>query len=286
MEEGELTTGEALRRSDPLVLKLADILGSRKASSGQRALAILRVLRAREVPPERRLELLRFVLESCGLAPKHQGTVAEDEIPTEVRERVTKTAGARIDHELKGWFEIRADRPLERKVMEIWKYLQEWEDERERAVVLERILASPYIPVPASYFSRFVDDGEKDQLILRQHAPIYIQLRQAINMRLGPTAKGALLQDFLAPLAKDPYAQAVVLGAFVEDLRQRIKKAAVAAAPQTPGAGVFSFPLQLTPEQIREALKRLETVLPPEILDQLRKLFPPGEGDEWHRGPA
>lgn len=272
-----------------LYSQLVDVMGNRRLTGLQRSLLLWRSVREGEPDPDRHPEWIRMILESYGLAPRHETPVAVESFKDELAQRVLKISQARIDHELKGWFEIDNHRPIERRCVEICFFLNEWTDEQERAVVFERILSSRYVPIPAQYFSRYMDEAEKDRLLLRQHSRVYIQLRQLLNMKIGPTERGALIQDFLAPLAGDPYAQAVVFGAFLEELLQRLRQKSSPVSPAAPAKGstqVMTFPIDMSGGQFQEMMRKMQQILPPEVLEQLRRLFmPPGGTEPWSQDP-
>lgn len=264
--------------NDRARVRLADIMGNQRLSGLQKSLAMLRELE--ECENGRKPELMRFVLESYGLAPRHETAYTVEELPAELVKTLREKHGEKISHHIKGFFEINRDRPVEKTMDAIIAFLEDWPDEMERAVVFERILASKHVPIPVNYFSRYTDEPEKDNLLLRAHSLTFIQLRQLINLRIGPTSRGSLIQDFLAPLASEPYVQAVVLGAFVEELIRRLQKY-MTEAPAA-GAKVMAFPMNSGPADLEDMMKRMREMLPPEVMEQLRKLFNKPDEEENH----
>jgi hypothetical protein len=192
----------------------------------------------------------------------------------------------KVVHRLKGWFQIDADKPVENKLNEICMFLEEFTDNREKAVAFQLILSSPFIPIPVNYFSRDTSEAS-DDLILREYASEFIQLRQLLNLNVDPTSRGSLVMDFVAGLNEKPHAQAVVLGSFIEELLRRLRGERQSGLHNTPPVDQSSgqqqstppfsasFPIDqnMDPEQLKDMIKNFKSMLPPEVLAQLRKLF-------------
>lgn len=248
-----------------------DVLGNQSISLWQKSAVLVREIFKAGHGPERREELLRLALEGCGLAPRHETPpdpgLLEAVPPEAAAEELRRKLGPAQDHEIKGWFVVHAERPVEQTLAAIRLALEGEAGEAERAVFLERILKSPHVPLPAVYFSRDTDDPEGDGLLLRRHAETFVRLRQALNMR-GPTVRGSLLLDFLAPLRGDPRAQAVLLGALLEELLRRLQK----LSREGGAARVGIMPLEAGGDP-EEMVRRMRRLLPPEVMEQLRRLF-------------
>ena len=264
---------------DPLSRKLIDILGNQNLLSQQKAWTVLDVLH-KEGDPNRIAEGLKVVLECCGLAPRHE-TPVDDSIPLfddELIRAYEKKNGPKVDYHLKGWFEINKDSGIEKSILDICLFLESFTDDREKAVVFQMILSSRYIPIPVNYFSKHISEPS-DEFILREYAAEYIQMRQLLNFNADPTTRGSLVLDFLAPLKDKPHAQAVVLGSFLEELLRRLKnKPKKQQAPfsfmgNSGTPATFPFSSDMSPEQLKEMFNNFRSMLPPEILDQLKKLF-------------
>jgi hypothetical protein len=264
---------------DPLSRKLIDVLGNQNLISQQKTWCLLDILH-KEEDPNRIPEGIKVVLECCGLAPRHEGPV-DDRVPffdEELIQNYEKKNGPRVDHQVKGWFEINKDRGLEKTLLDICLFLETYTDDREKAIVFQMILSSKYIPIATYYFSRHTSEPS-DDLILRQYAAEYIQMRQLLNLNVDPTSRGSLILDFLVPLKDKPHAQAVVLGSFIEELLRRLKNKH--KAPPTPfsfqgpsgSAATFPFSSDMSPDQLKDMFNNFRSMLPPEILDQLKKLF-------------
>ncbi|MBF0244969.1 MAG: hypothetical protein HQL31_06815 [Planctomycetes bacterium] len=261
--------------------KLIDIMGDCSLSCLNKASRRWRVL-GEGAEPARRHHLMRLVLESFGLVPRHGTSVKEGEgdIDDALIAALRKRFAAKIEYQMKGWFEINIDWPVEKTMAEICRYLDELGDETEKAVVFEMILSSSHVPIPVNYFSRFVDDPEGDELILRQHAISYIKLRQLLNLQAGPTTRGSLMDEFMLELKDDARARDVVLGAFVGELLRRLRDIARSGSAQAQ-TKVITLPLNMKNGDMDEMIRNMRNILPPEVLDQLKKLFnhddPPDE---------
>ena len=265
-------------RQLPISKKLIDLMGNQSLSSHERAWALLKCFR-KECSPEQHPEAMRIIFESYGLAPRHDSAFECPEFNTHFVERVENNNQKKVQHAIEGWFEINRDQPIDRTLVEICMFLEQFSDERERAVILQMILASKHIPISPAYFSRHVDD-KNDDLMLREYAVTFIKLRQTLNIKnIGPTSRGSLILDFLNELKDQPEAQSIVLGAFIEELLRRLKRQQnlpSESEPKTPNFGnatTFSLNPDLSPEQLRDMLNNFQTFLPPELLKQLRKLF-------------
>jgi len=256
---------------DQISRKLIDIMGNQSLNSYERAWALLNSFRT-PLPPEEHPEALRTIFECYGLAPRHESPLKTPDFDAAFTERIEKLVQKKVQHALQGWFEINQDLPFDRNLIEICMFLEQWSDERERAVIFQMILVSKYIPIAPAYFSKHVDD-KNDDLMLREYAGSFIKLRQTLNMNLGPTSRGSLILDFLLELKDKPDAQAIVLGAFIEELLRRLKRQQ--NFPSQPIIQQATFPLtpDMSPEQLKDMLKNFQSMLPPELLDQLRKLF-------------
>lgn len=292
----------------PLAKKLIDILGNQAISSQQKSWALLDVLH-REAEPDKIADGIKIILECCGLSPRHESKLEAPSFEEALIERVEKANRAKVDHLLKGWFEINKDRPIEKTLIELCCFLEEFTDEKERAIVFQMILISKYIPIPVHYFSKHIAEPN-DDLILREHAGEYIQMRQLLNLQVDATSRGSLLIDFITSLSEKPQAQAVVLGFFIEELLWRLQgrkgrpqvsqaqnsekssepKVVIDNEDDSPAgnpnpfnfppngdfSAQFPFNSDMSPEQMKDMLNNFKSMLPPEVLEQLKKLF----GDE------
>lgn len=265
--------------NDRISKKLIDLMGNQSLNSYEKAWALLDCFR-NNLTPEQHPEALRVIFESYGLAPRHESLYQSPKFDQALIERVEKNYQKKTQHALEGWFEINQDQPFEKTLVEICIFLEQYSDERERAVVFQMILASRYIPVSPAYFSKHIDD-KNDDLMLREYAATFIKLRQTLNMsHLGPTERGSLILDFLQELKDQPNIQAIVLGAFIEELLRRLKQQNTPSAPPANLSSTATFPLtpDMSPEQLNEMLQNFQSFLPPELLKQLRKLF--GDDDD------
>jgi hypothetical protein len=277
--------------------KLIDLLGNQTLNSQQKSWAILDVLH-KDAKPEEITQGIRVVLECCGLCPRHETKVEVPKVDEATIDRIEKSLREKVDYMLKGWFEIHADRPMDKTIIEICLFLEEFTDDKERSIVFNMILASRYVPITVDYFSKHMAEAN-DDLILRANAAEYIQMRQLLNLKVDPTSRGSLLMDFVQSLHSDPHAQAVVLGSFIEDLLRRLKgqKPEVKKAVHEPiietdpesdsetgtppnfppfNSATFPFSPDMDREQLKDMMDNFKSMLPPDVLEQLRKMF----GDE------
>lgn len=274
--------------------KLIDLLGNQTLTSQQKSWAILDVLH-KDVDPDEMAQGIRVVLECCGLCPRHETKVETPHFDKSTIERVEKAHRTKVDHMLKGWFEINADRPMEKTIIELCCFLEEYTDDKEKAIIFQMVLASRYIPIPVVYFSKHIAEPN-DDLILRAHAAEYIQMRQLLNLKVDPTSRGSLLMDFVHSLQSDPQAQAVVLGSFIEELLRRLKgqKPEIKRSAPEPtimdddefnpppfnappfSSATFPFSPDMDREQLRDMMNNFKSMLPPEVLKKLKEMF----GDE------
>lgn len=264
---------------DRISKKLIDLMGNQSLNSYEKAWALLDCFR-NELSPEEHPEALKIIFESYGLAPRHESLYQSPEFDQAFIERVEKNCQKKIQHALEGWFEINLDQPFDKTLVEICMFLEQFIDDRERAVAFQMILASKYIPVSPAYFSKHVDD-KNDDLMLREYASTFIKLRQTLNMsHLGPTERGSLILDFINELNEQPNIQAIVLGAFIEELLRRLKQQNTPTTQASSFSSTATFPLtpDMSPEQLNEMLKNFQSFLPPELLKQLKKLF--GDDDD------
>lgn len=255
---------------DPIRKKCIDIMGNNALDSLQKAHLLLQTIRS-NVDPDQHPQYIRLVLESYGLVPRHTTEIEGETFDPQMVERVQKSAHEKVQYEIKGWFEVNIDRPIEKTLIEICCFLEEWVDEKEKAVIFDQILTSSYIPIRVNFFSRFIDE-DNDNLILREHADTYIQMRQMLNLQIGPTSRGSLLLEFLKPLETNPKAQAVILGAFVEELLRRLKSKSTQDKSNI-FSGSIPLGMDFNPDNMKEMMERMQSMIPPEVLDQLRKLF-------------
>jgi hypothetical protein len=275
--------------------KIIDLLGNQILNSQQKSWAILDVLH-KEAQPEEMAQGIRATLECCGLCPRHETKITTPTFDEATIDRVEKTHREKVDHMLKGWFEIHADRPMEKTVIEICLFLEEFTDEKEKAIVFQMILASRYIPVAVNYFSKHIAEPN-DDLVLRANAAEFVQMRQLLNLKVDSTSRGSLLMDFVQSLNSDPHAQSVVLGSFIEELLRRlkgqkpeIKKTAInptivsddEVQPDFPSnfppfnSSTFPFTPDMDRDQLKDMMNNFKSMLPPDVLEQLKKMF----GDE------
>lgn len=263
--------------------KVIDIMGNTALTRIEKATLLLRVIRSNELGPEARMDLTRYVLESYGMAPRHERPVDVAVPDKKSLESIQNRYRKRVNHELEGWFEIQKELSFEKTVWKICTFLEEFLDEQERAVVFSMILASKYIPVPVNYFSRFIDEEESDHLLLREYAGTYIKLRQLLNLKVGPTCRGSLVLEFLQDMSPDPKKQAIVLGAFLEELLRRLKnKKESPSMSLPPGAkgAVLPFSMNLDEDSMQDFMNRFRDILPPEVLDQLRRMLDDKDEDD------
>jgi hypothetical protein len=284
----------------PLEKKLIDILGNQFLSSQQRSWALLDVLH-KDAQPDEIPNGIKVILECAGLCPRHETKLECPNFEQSFIDRVESAQREKVDYHLKGWFEINVDR-VEKNLIELCMFLEEFTDDKERAIVFQMVLASRYVPIPVVYFSKHTAEGS-DDLILRAHAAEYIQMRQLLNLKVDATSRGSLLMDFVHSLQTEPHAQAVVLGSFIEDLLRRLKgqkgiqtaressedapisqdsSSSSPSSEQAPNpfnfnsSATFPFSPDMDQEQLRDMMNNFKSMLPPDVLDQLRKMF----GDE------
>ncbi|MBF0199548.1 MAG: hypothetical protein HQL32_17665 [Planctomycetes bacterium] len=259
--------------------KLIDIMGNLTLDAYQKALGMLQVMQ--EVAPDKQPDYYRVIMECYGLAPRHESPSEVEKVNEALIERVEKAAQGKVDYQVKGWFEVNADRPVEKNIVEMCYFLEEWTDVYEKAVVLKLILATSFVPIPTNYFSRYTDEGS-DSLLIREHASSYIKMRQLLNLKVGPTTRGSLLLDFLNEVSEEGPGRAIIVGAFIEELLRRLRKQtqppaqAQGAPPVNPLAGT-GFDFNMDPSQMQDMMQKMQSILPPDVLEQLRKLFG-GEG--------
>jgi|SaaInlStandDraft_1057018.scaffolds.fasta_scaffold40273_1 hypothetical protein len=263
---------------DPLSRKLIDIMGNQNLDGLGKAHHLLETLHTAENPDDIAVGV-KTILETYGLAPRHETVIAtpdwDDSRISDIEQRLKE----RTDHTIKGTFEIRADLPIEKRVNDLCLFLEEFTDPLEKAIAFRRILASKHVPVAVGYFGKFVGE-ESDNLLLREYASEFIQMRQLLNLKLDATERGSLILDFLSNLSDKPHVQAVVLGSFVGELLRRLKTQSSSVGPTPTGGGPtsasFPFNANMSPDDLQNMMKNFQSMLPPEILEQLRKLF--GEG--------
>ena len=266
---------------EPISKKLIDLMGNQSLSSQERAWALLDCFRS-NLSPEDHPEALKNIFECYGLAPRHETLLETPDFEASFIELIERNTQKKVEHALQGWFEINQDQPIERTLVDICMFIEQWSDDKERAVVFQMILASKYIPIAPIHFSKHVDE-KNDDYLLREYAGAFIKCRQTLNMNLGPTTRGSLILDFIHEIKGDDQAQAVVLGAFIEELLRRLKQQHQQAPEiNIPNPGQAAFPItpDMNPEQLNEMLNNFQSMLPPEILKQLRKLF----GGDDHKG--
>lgn len=271
---------------DVLSKKVIDMLGNTSLSMVEKSWSILNFLHQSEDPNDI-LKGIKVALECCGLAPRHEtnSTGTLPDFGSDWHANVSATLKEKIDHKLKGWFKIDADKPIEKKLTEICMFLEEFTDDREKAVAFQLILSSSHIPIPVNYFSRDTSEPS-DDLILREYASEFIQLRQLLNLNVDPTSRGSLVIDFIAGLNKKPHAQAVVLGSFIEELLRRLRGDRQRSSSENgphiqqsgqqdppPFSATFPIDQNMDPDQLKDMINNFKSMLPPEVLAQLRKLF-------------
>lgn len=253
---------------DLLSRKLIDVMGNQSLSTQQRCALMLEALH--DVgDPEEFSRGVQVILETYGLAPRHETPVQAPSFDEESVARIEKLNRERVDHELKGWFEINRDRPFDKTLIEICCFLEEIPASVDRAIVFGMILSSPHVPIVKNYFSRFTRE-QSDDLLVREYASEYIQMRQLLNVQLDPTSRGSLVLEFLQSLDDKP--KAILLGAFVEELMRRLRNKPKVTSSQ-PFSASFPFQANMDPQQAEEMMKNFQSMLPPEVLDRLRKLF-------------
>lgn len=260
---------------DPLSRRLIDIMGNQNLDGLGKSYLLLEALHESDSPDDISSGL-KTILETYGLAPRHDTAIATPDWDEERINELENRIKERVDHCIKGCFEIRADLPIEKRINDLCLFLEEFTDKFEKAVALKRILASKHVPVPVNYFSKFVGE-ENDGLLLREYASEFIQMRQLLNLNLDPTARGSLILDFIAGLSDNPHAQSVVLGSFVHEILRRLKgqKSNPSNSQQSAASSSATFPFHpnMSPEDLQNMMQNFQSMLPPEILEQLRKLF-------------
>lgn len=258
--------------NDPISKKVIDILGNLSLNPYQKSFAILAYIQD-AVKPEDYSKYIKVSLECYGLCPRHETKVDIPEIDQALITRIESSSRTKVDHELRGWFEINTDKAADSILNQICYYLENWTEIKEKAIIFQMILSSKYVPIKVNFFSRYMDE-ENDTLILREHANEYIQMRQILNLNIGPTARGSLIMDFIQSLQEKPQAQAVVLGSFIEELLRRLKQKKTSPNP-TPN--LPPFPTDVN--QMKDMVQKMQHILPPEVFEQLKRLFSDGSKD-------
>lgn len=261
---------------DSLSKKLIDVMGNLALESEQKAYVLLEVLDKQN--PEEQLMGMKKILECYGLCPRHETDQIAPSFAAEDVQKILVKNQAKVDHQIKGWFEINSNQPIEKTLSEMCYFFQNFLDPIERAVVFNEILKSKHIPINVNFFSKHVDE-ESDNLLLREYASEYIQMRQLLNLNVGSTGRGSLILDFIQHL--DEHKQAILLGAFVDELLRRLKGKKTSASSSAHSAPNMTMPFGMPPgfdmsgdpEQLKEMMKKMQSILPPEVLEQLKKLF-------------
>jgi len=264
---------------DAISRKLIDIMGNIKLDITQKSWCLLKEIDALEA--DKQIGAMRTIFECYGLAPRHETDVESCSISENESELYFKSHKEKLDHNLKGWFEINKDQPIEKTISDICYYFQNILDFTEKTVVFSKLLSSKFIPISVNFFSKHMDE-KSDGYILREYAAEFIQMRQLLNLNVGPTSRGSLILDFLKPLQEHPEKQSILLGAFIEELLRRLKN-----KPKEQPQSNFKMPFNMggldmggDPEQLREMMKKMQSILPPEVIDQLKNLFSDLDNDE------
>jgi hypothetical protein len=257
--------------------KLIDIIGNVKLDIVQKSYLLFKEIDS--LDPQNQIQAIRTIFECYGLTPRHETSIEVVQFDKEDVDAAYEKHKEKLEYNMKGWFEINKDLPLNNTISEICYYFQNIIDFNEKVIVFAKLLSSKYIPVNVNFFSAHVDN-ESDNLILREYASEYIQMRQMLNLNIGPTSRGSLLLDFLKPLQDNPDKQSVVLGAFIEEMVRRLRNKPATPQIQGKSESNFNFPFNIQgmnmggdPEQLREMMKKMQSILPPEVLDQLKNLF-------------
>ncbi len=251
-------------------------MGNRSISHLHKAALILKELHNPELHPDEMPKLLLFILQSHGLCPRHETPAPTIALEEEKIRQLQARHKTLFDHHLRGWFEIHSTLPPEKTMVDICVFLEQRIDPLEKLAFFDSLLSSQYIPLKVNFFSRYVDDPEGDHLILRANASPYIQMRQSVNLPIGPTTRGSLIMEFLQTMSDHPQHQAIVLGAFIEELLQRLKQQ---KEPVVPSKGNV-IPLDLSAGNFDDMAKQMRSLLPKEVLDQLRHFFGQLPGDD------
>jgi len=264
---------------DTVSRKLIDIMGNIKLDINQKSWCLLKEIDTLDA--DKHSAAMLTVCECYGLVPRHETDIESCEISENDIENYTNKHKSKLEHNLKGWFEINKDQPRENTISEICYYFQNILDFNEKAVVFSNFLSSKYIPISVNFFSKHMDE-KNDNYILREYASEFIQMRQLLNLNVGPTSRGSLLLDFLKPLQDYPDKQAILLGAFIEELLRRLKN-----KPKEKVQNQINMPFNIggldmggDPDQLREMMKKMQSILPPEVIDQLKNLFSDLDNDE------